>query len=64
MEWTKITLENVEEIYNIPPRRLVVARIYDGEMICDLATKAPGTIKTMAELGYYYYIELPELEGI
>lgn len=62
MKWTEITNENMDEVYNIPPRRLVIARMFEGTMLTDMAMNAPPTISTMAKLGGYYYIELPELK--
>ena len=59
MQWTEITDENMDAVYNMNPDRLAIANGFIGmRMYRDCAP----TISTMAKHGGYYYIELPELK--
>lgn len=59
--WTEITQDNEEEVYNIPPKMLVIASVINGQMFCKSYDDMSSSISTMAKLGGYYYYELPEL---
>lgn len=62
MQWTEITDENMDAVYNMNPDRLVIAtKFSENELYMMYRDWAP-TISTMAKLGGYYYIELPELK--
>lgn len=59
MQWTEITDDNMDAVYNMDTDRLVIAHDFIGmRMYRDCAP----TISTMAKRGGYYYIELPELK--
>ena len=60
--WTEITQDNEEEVYNIPPDRLMIAVIIHGKAEYMGYKEMFKTISTMAKLGGYYYYELPELK--
>jgi hypothetical protein len=61
MQWTEITEDNMDEVYNKDGNRLVIAcKFLDDTMYRMNADMSP-TISTMAKRGGYYYIELPEL---
>ena len=59
--WTEITQDNEDEVYNVPPKMLVIASVINGQLFCKSYDDMPSTISTMAKLGGYYYYELPEL---
>lgn len=61
MQWTEITDENMDAVYNMNPDRLVIASKFLGMVICKMNCDWAPTISTMAKHGGYYYIELPEL---
>lgn len=60
--WTEITPDNEEEVYNLPPERIVVANVVNVLMFYTPLSEIPITISTMAKYGGYYYYELPELK--
>lgn len=62
MKWIKITQDNQEEVYNVQPNRLVIAWEHGGMTICRMYEDVSPTISTMAKMGNYYYMELPNLE--
>ena len=62
MQWTEITDENMDAVYNMNPDRLVIASKILGMVICEMSCEWAPTISTMAKHGGYYYIELPELK--
>lgn len=62
MNWTEITQDNVEDVYNINKDRMVLARECFGRIQYRMMHDWSPTISTMAKTGGYYYIELPELK--
>ena len=60
--WAEITPDNMEEVYNIQVNRLVIAWVQGGMTVCRMLQDISPTISTMAKIGGYYYMELPELE--
>ena len=60
--WTEITPDNEEEVYNLPPERIVVANVVNVLMFYTPLPEMSITISTMAKYGGYYYYELPELK--
>ena len=60
--WTEITPDNMSEVYNIQVNRLVIAWEQGGMTICRMFQDISPTISTMAKIGGYYYMELPELK--
>ena len=60
--WTEITPDNMSEVYNIQVNRLVIAWKQGGMTICRMFQDISPTISTMAKIGGYYYMELPELK--
>ena len=63
LQWREITLENVDEVYAIPEERLVIAFRYDGhKAVYMMCSEMNATRNTMAKLGGYYYLVLPEMK--
>lgn len=62
MQWTEITQDNMDEVYDIPIDLLVIAFKIDTLTICRMYNDMSPTISTMAKMGGYYYIELPKLK--
>jgi hypothetical protein len=60
--WTEITPDNMSEVYNIQVNRLVIAWEQGGMTVCRMLQDISPTISTMAKIGGYYYMELPELK--
>lgn len=60
--WTEITPDNMSEVYNIQVNRLVIAWKQGGMTACRMLQDISPTISTMAKIGGYYYMELPELK--
>ena len=60
--WTEITPDNMSEVYNIQINRLVIAWKQGGMTVCRMLQDISPTISTMAKIGGYYYMELPELK--
>lgn len=60
--WTEITPDNMSEVYNIQVNRLVIAWKQGGMTVCRMLQDISPTISTMAKIGGYYYMELPELK--
>ncbi len=61
MQWTEITEDNMEEVYNIQVNRLVIAHRHDSMTVCEMYHNMSPAISTMSKMGGYYYMELPEL---
>ena len=59
--WTEITQDNEDEVYNLPPERIVIANVVNGLTFYTTLLDTSITISTMAKCGGYYYYELPEL---
>ena len=62
MQWTEITDENMDAVYNMNPDRLVIATKFSEKELYMMYRDWAPTISTMAKHGGYYYIELPELK--
>ena len=62
MQWTEITDENMDALYNMDTNRLVIAKNFFGMVMCKMNCDWAPTISAMAKRGGYYYIELPELK--
>ena len=60
--WTEITPDNEEEVYNIPPERIVVSHVVNGLIYYSSYGDMYCSIATMAKHGGYYYYVLPELK--
>ena len=60
--WTEITKDNQEEVSKIAPERLIIAVIFKGKAEYKKCTELFWDIPVLAELGGYYYYELPELK--
>ena len=60
MQWTEITQDNVDELYATSHERIVIYNIewyqHNNSMLRDVLP----TLGTMAKIGGYYYIVLPE----
>ena len=61
MNWIKITIDNVDEVYDIPVNRLVIGYIQGGMTIARMYQDMSPSINTMAKFGGYYYYYLPEI---
>ena len=61
MQWTEITEDNMDEVYNMDGNRLVIASKFLNEKIYRRYGEVSTTISTMVKIGGYYYMELPEL---
>ncbi len=61
MQWTEITDENMDAVYNMDTNRLVIAMKFLGKELYMMYRDWAPAISTMAKSGGYYYIELPEL---
>ena len=64
VKWREITVDNQDEVYNIPEERLMIAwcpkpNIVISQMLKDFYV----TRSTMAKLGGYYYLEIPKFEN-
>lgn len=59
VKWREITVDNQDEVYNIPGERLM---LYSKGFYYKMWEVAP-TIFTMAKLGGYYYLEIPKFEN-
>ena len=63
MQWREITPDNVDEVYAIPEERLAIAFRYDEhKAVYMMCSEMNSTRNTMAKLGGYYYLELPEMK--
>lgn len=60
--WAEITLDNVDEVYGIQVNRLSIAWVQGGMTVCRMLQDMSPTLYTMAKIGGYYYMELPELK--
>jgi hypothetical protein len=60
--WVEITPDNEEEVYDVPPERLVTANITNGLVFYSSYNDMSISIATMAKYGGYYYYVLPELK--
>lgn len=60
--WIEITPDNEEEVYDIPPERLVIANIINGLVFYSSYNDMSMSIATMAKYGGYYCCVLPELK--
>ena len=62
MQWTEITQDNVDELYATSPERIVIYNIeWHQHNTYMLRDDVLPTLRNMAKIGGYYYIELPEL---
>ena len=61
MQWTEITQDNVDELYATSPERIVIYNIEWYQHNTYMLRDVLPTLWTMAKIGGYYYIELPEL---
>lgn len=60
--WERITPDNVEYLHNIPPERLMIAVMHREKPEYMEYSEMFRNLDTMAELGGFYYYELPELK--
>lgn len=60
MQWTEITQDNVDELYATSPERIVIYNIEWYQHNTYMLRDVLPTLGTMARIGGYYYIVLPE----
>ena len=61
MNWIEITIDNADEVYDVPVNRLVIGYIQGGMTVARMCQDMTPTINTMAKYGGYYYYVLPEI---
>ena len=59
--WIEITIDNVDEVYDVPVNRLVIGYIQGGMTVARMYQDMSPSINTMAKLGGYYFYVLPEI---
>ena len=60
--WTEITPDNVEELYDLPENRLIIAFELCNTIYYQKKTYFRPSLESIAKTGGYYYYVLPELK--